>query len=278
MTSHIHFINHFLLPNYQVLFKIKCFTIEHLENLCLCFVGKDPYLRETLLRVTQLYCATRYGDESSIAGVTKFHSKFPQNKNVSGEISKRIRTSFNPATVTAGLSDKTSHNDLKPESLVKKSWDKESSTAVTNNTNKFKQSIMGQENMNDQPIKNYSKCSPKTMNKQIISKRHENEVATHGDSNLKFLNNAQLSGNTTSNKNVDITKWTEISHPLNLSTSSASSDESHLVFEDPSFQTKQNCPNLFSTFPFVRSTSLSILGHHNEPIISSTTSSQINSF
>uniref|UniRef100_A0A3Q0KPJ8 Putative homeobox protein even skipped n=1 Tax=Schistosoma mansoni TaxID=6183 RepID=A0A3Q0KPJ8_SCHMA len=244
--------------------------------------GKDPYLRETLLRVTQLYCATRYGNEFPIMDMKKSQSRVSQNKTIPGEIRKRIRTSFNPTTTmtTTVLSDKNSHHNGKSQSLSKKPWEKESNL-ITNSMNRFKDNFIHKKNEVNQSNINFSISLLNSTNEQILSRRHENEVVTSDIScenfNPKFQNNTEVSSDNMMDKNVDINKWAMISHPLNLSTSSVSSDESHSLVEDQSIQTKQNFPNLFSTFPFIHSTSSAMLDYHNESVISSTTS-QMNSF
>ncbi|CAH8509525.1 unnamed protein product [Schistosoma rodhaini] len=244
--------------------------------------GKDPYLRETLLRVTQLYCATRYGNEFPIMDMTKSQSRVLQNRNVSSEIRKRIRTSFNPTTTitTAVLSDKNSHHNCKSQSLSKKPWEKEPNL-ITHSMNKFKHNFIHKKNEANQSNIKFSKSLLNNTNEQILSRRHENEVVTSGISrenfSPKFQNDTEISSDNIMDKNVDINKCAMISHPLNLSTSSVSSDESHSLVEDQSIQTKQNFTNLFSTFPFIHSTSSAMLDYHNESVISSTTS-QMNSF
>ncbi|CAI2727178.1 unnamed protein product [Schistosoma spindalis] len=238
--------------------------------------GKDPYLRETLLRVTQLYCATRYGNESSNIDITKFQSKVSQNKNVSNEIRKRIRTSFNPTSITSELSNKNNHNNCKLQNLPNKPWEKQSNL-ITN-----KHNIIHKENEVNQSNIYNNKSMLNITNEQIISKKHETKVITSDSScetsNLKYQNNIQCSNDNIINKNIDMNKWTMISYPLNLSTSSISSDENHSLFDDQFIQTKQNISNLYSTFPFIHNnTSSMMLDYPNESVISSTIS-QMNSF
>ncbi|CAH8514561.1 unnamed protein product [Schistosoma bovis] len=233
--------------------------------------GKDPYLRETLLKVTQLYCATRYGNESPNVDITKFQSKVSQNRNVSNELRKRIRTSLNSTTITSVLSNKNNQNNCKSN----KPWVKESNT-ITNQHN-----VIHKENEVNQSNIYLSKSMLNITNEQVISKKPKNEVVTLDSSyettNSKYQNHTQFSTDSITDKNCDMNKWTIISHPLNLSTSSVSSDENHSLIEDQFIQTKQNKPNLFSTFPFIHNTSSAMLDDHNESVISSTIS-QMNSF
>lgn len=234
-------------------------------------IGKDPYLRETLLKVTQLYCATRYGNESPNVDITKFQSKVSQNRNVSNELRKRIRTSLNSTTITSVLSNKNNQNNCKSN----KPWVKESNTITNQHNVIHKQNEVNQSNIY------LSKSMLNITNEQVISKKPKNEVVTLDSSyettNSKYQNHTQFSTDSITDKNCDMNKWTIISHPLNLSTSSVSSDENHSLIEDQFIQTKQNKPNLFSTFPFIHNTSSAMLDDHNESVISSTIS-QMNSF
>ncbi|VDP68903.1 unnamed protein product [Schistosoma mattheei] len=237
----------------------------------LCDEGKDPYLRETLLKVTQLYCATRYGNESPNIDITKFQSKVSQNRNVSNELRKRIRTSLNPTTITSVLSNKNNHNNCKSNKPSEKE-----SNLITN-----KHNIIHKQNEVNQSNIYLSKSMLNITNEQVISKKPKNEVVTLDSSyettNSKYQNHTQFSNDTIIDKNIDMNKWTMISHPLNLSTSSVSSDENHSLIEDQLIPTKQNISNLFSTFPFIHNTSSVMFDDQNESVISSTIS-QMNSF
>ncbi|CAH8496004.1 unnamed protein product [Heterobilharzia americana] len=99
--------------------------------------GKDPYLRETLLRVTQLYCATRYGSENHcpVNEITnEFQPKPANNKEFSSGIRKRMKTLSTPATqpTTTTFSTGDIHsNPILPRSL-RKSSERDSSSHFTN--------------------------------------------------------------------------------------------------------------------------------------------------
>ncbi|KAK4469883.1 hypothetical protein MN116_007390 [Schistosoma mekongi] len=240
--------------------------------------GKDPYLRETLLRVTQLYCATRYGCEykSPITGMTKFQSKAAQGKHLHSEIRGRKRTSSTSITITDPSSDINGYDNTRPDSLSKKLYNK-GLPLINNPINNCRHDIIHKENGDKQLSIHYSKSPIQITNNQYLSKEYEDKIVSSCISNdyseTKFLTNTKPSNNNIVDRNVDFNKRTTIFHPLNLSTSSLSSDENHSVFEYPPHHTTQN---VFSTFPFIHSTSLAILEKFNEPVMSSSNLSLIN--
>ncbi|VDQ06230.1 unnamed protein product, partial [Trichobilharzia regenti] len=227
---------------------------------------KDPYLRETLLRVTQLYCATRYGSENdpSIIKEISNSSQSKNNKDCFANMRKKMAALSTPVRETTN-------------STISDNYIPQNSPFDTNVPKKSKLNPIQHENLFNNPIEDINLKSMNTLNNQISTKMNENNEsdlsAPVSNTHQNFIHTTEPPSNDTEENNDDLSKWNTISNPLNLSTSSSISSDENRIFNDDAYprmnqKFSANTFNLFSTFPLIHTTSSSSIDNLSDSLIS----------
>ncbi|CAH8841373.1 unnamed protein product [Trichobilharzia szidati] len=230
--------------------------------------GKDPYLRETLLRVTQLYCATRYGSENDPCIIKELsnNSQSKNNKDYFANMRRKVAALSTPVRETTN-------------STISDNYILQNSSSDTNVPKKSKLNTIQHEDLFSNPIEDINPKSMNTLKNQISTKvndeNNESDLnATVSNTNQNFIHTTEPPSNDTEGNNDDLSKWNTLSNPLNLSTSSSiSSDENRALFNDDAYprmnqKFSANTFNLFSTFPLVHTTSSSFTDNLSDSLIS----------